>query len=118
VAAREIKYRVWEGQVRGTDPDAKERGINSPSDWRNSDILVNLDGARIEVRDEAFRAHQGPNEPDWSKGWYCWVPNGGQTKILFESSGEKEPPSWVRTAKMEGRVLYGTLVLRDEQHHG
>jgi hypothetical protein len=117
MASRTLTYKVWDEQVFGKDPDARERGITRPEDWRNPDIVVNLDGARIETKDEAFRAHQGGVEPDWGKGWYAWKDNGGQTQILFESSGEKHPPSWVRTAKLEGRVIYGSIILRDEQFH-
>ena len=118
MASKEIKFKVYEQKVSGTDPEAQERGIKSKTDWRNPDVLVNLDGARIEVRDESFRMHAGPSEPDWSKGYYAWKDNAGQTRILFESSGDKHPPEWVRTAKMEGRVLYGVIILRDEQYHG
>jgi hypothetical protein len=118
MADREVKHRIWDAKVSGTDPDAAERGIKSKTDWRNPDIEVKLDGGRVEVRDEAFRAHRGASEPDWSKGYYVWIDNGGQTKILFESSGDQHPPDWVKTAKMEGRVLFGSIILRDMQNHG
>src|SRR5215208_1778523 len=103
MAGKKIEYEVWEEKVSGTHVDAKKRGINSRTDWRNPDVLVKLDGARVEVRDEAYRAHQGPNEPDWDKGWYIWRQGPdtmGQTRELF--SGVGQPPEWVRQAHMNG----------------
>lgn len=97
---------IWPDRVYG--PNA-ERHI-AAGDWRDPDEAFDFDGCRVGVHDPNVK---GASEPDWSKGWYLW--RGNEDQKLWE--GMSRPPEFLVRAFLEGRVLYGVLVARDEQKH-
>lgn len=108
-----LEFKVYREQVFGKDAEGKERGIVYENDWRDPDRIVRLPGLRVYVRDDVFRNHGGSIEPDWEQGWYLL--DNSTSQVAFEGKGS--PPDWVRTALHEGRVIYGVIILRDEQIH-
>lgn len=114
MAKKTLTYKIYD-QTRGTDPDAKERGIRSDTDWRDADRVLILDGARVRSTDTAFEAHQKAVEPDWSEfdTILQWNDNSHQPVNLG-----REPAPIFKDALLNGLVLYGVLIARDEQRHG
>lgn len=100
------QIQAWEG-IR---PD-----ISRPDDWRNADIIFRLDGARVRSADGSFNSHTGAVEPDWSEydTYLQWNDNSRQPINLG-----RDPAPVFKQALLEGRVLYGVIIARDEQFHG
>ena len=113
--AKELKYKVWNETVRGTDPDAKERKINSQTDWRDPDRVLVLDGARVRSTHQAYESHSAAVEPDWSEydTILQWNDNSHQPINLG-----RDPAPIFKEALLNGLVLYGVIIARDEQYHG
>lgn len=92
-------------------------------DWRDPDIVMPLDGAQVYPTD----AESSHSEPDWDKGWELrWGdrdfievppdrPINPNTRLTFKGTGV--PPDPIRRAYLEGRVLAGVIVCRDQQKH-
>lgn len=110
---KDIVVRIYPEQIRGTDPEAKERGIKSPNDWRNADVVIPHESYTVYVGDQQYNMHHGPIVPDWSQGWSVRNNSNGQT--MYEGKGE--PPWWVAQSLRDGLTLEGILVLRDNQMH-
>jgi len=90
---REVKLKLYDEKVFGPD---KERGI-AEHDWRDPDIILTLDGYRVYEKD----GH-----------WFLMDNDTGRTIELGDP-----PQEFFRQAHASGRVIYGTLVARDEQRH-
>lgn len=112
--ARELKYRVYDHKVSGTDPEARERGITREGDWRDPDRILVLDGARVRTKDQAFESHSAAVEPDWSEHdtYLMWNDNRHQPVNLG-----RDPAPIFKEALLNGLVLYGVVIARDEQFH-
>src|SRR5258707_6481555 len=87
-----------------------------PGDWRDPDKWLILDGSQVVPNDAAWRGHElGTGvEPDWSQGWQIMGP--GHTQPIL-ARGQGVPPSPLKEACLEGRVLFGVIIARDLQRH-
>lgn len=99
-----IQTDYWPDRVDGPD---KERQI-AEGDWRDGDRILRLDGIRVQSNDLAWQESHSKSEPDWSLGFYGMDERGRQVDLL----------EIFKRACVEGRVLYGPIVARDEQRHG
>jgi hypothetical protein len=116
---RTVSLPIWEKRTDGPD---KARSI-AEGDYRDPDLILDLTGAQVYPVDAEPRAA----EPDWDQGWELrWGdrdfvnvapdrPINPNTRMTFKGKGQ--PPEIVRRAYLEGRVLYGMIVARDEQRH-
>jgi len=95
--AKEVHLKVYDEKVFGPD---QERGI-AERDWRDPDVVLTLDGYRVYRKEEDGQPH--------------WFLMHNETMRSIEIGAE--PMEFFKRAHDEGRVLYGTLVARDEQRH-
>jgi hypothetical protein len=124
MAKEVIEVSVWRTRVDGGTPDGDERGV-AAGDWRDPDVVLKLDGARVYPADQNER---GASEPDWQKSWELrWGdrnfveippnrPINPVTRMYFR--GDCRPPDIIVEAWKSGSTLEGVVVVRDTQRHG
>lgn len=124
MAAKELKYKIWTDTVRQNDPDAKERGIRQDgvTDYRDPDRILVLDGARVYSRDTAFNIHDrsAAVEPRWDEhdSYLMWNARTEHHRESETYNLGRNPPQIFKDAFLNGLVLYGVIIARDEQQHG
>src|SRR5881392_3286303 len=88
------------------DGPNEERHIVA-GDWRDPDRVQLLDGLRVQSSDRDWQENHSSSEPDWSAGFYG-VDVAGRTVDLL---------AVFRDAVLNGLVLCGVVVARDESRH-
>jgi hypothetical protein len=99
-----FQFKVWNQRVDGPN---EERQI-AAEDWRDPDRVQHLDGIRVQSNDLDWQESHNKSEPDWSAGFYGMDQQGRKVDLL----------AIFKQACLEGRVLYGIAIARDEQRHG
>lgn len=119
---RTLTYKLF-GKTSSSDPEAKERGIRQDGlrDWRDPDRFLVLDGARVQTDDAAFRSHDRNSsvEPRWDEFDSHLIWNSGTADHAAYSTYNlgRNPPQIFKDALLNGLVLYGVIIARDEQMH-
>jgi hypothetical protein len=112
--AKKHEYKVWDEKVDSNHPDAAERKVRKqPLDWRDPDHSLVLDGLRVYTRDSQYNQHQGAVEPRWEENDTYLMDSNGQVKVNLG----RNPAPIFKQCLLEGRVLYGIIIARDEQSH-
>lgn len=102
-----VEVETWPDKVTGPND---ERDVVE-GDWRDPDIIEDLDGLTMYSNDTGYRPGSGI-APDWSKG--CEA-RDEHNHVVLTFGGE--PCSPFKEALLQGRVLYGIAIARDEQRH-
>jgi hypothetical protein len=112
---RTLTYPVWDSQVDNNHPDAKERKIRQDGlrDWRDADEVFVFDGLRVRTEDKVFESRGGSVEPRWDEFDTFLMDDNGRVKMNLG----RNPAPIFKDALLNGRVLYGCLISRDEQAH-
>ena len=104
-----VEVEYWENRVDGPY-EPREIGAG---DWRDADIVQDLDGLTMYSNDLAYQESHSKSAPDWSLGCEARDSNN---RVVLTFGGE--PPRPFKEALLEGRILYGIAIARDEQRHG
>lgn len=109
MAKRTISFPIWDERVDGPN---EERHIVE-HDWRGKDYVIQLDGLTMYSNDLDYQESHSKSAPDWTLG--CEARDANNHVVLTFGGEPCEP---FRSALLEGRILYGVAVARDEQRHG
>ena len=117
MAEKKHAYTTNDEKISGPN---KERKI-AERDWRDPDLTLVLDGARVYTRDVAFNSHdpQSSVEPRWDENdaYLMWNSATADHRANETYNLGRNPPEIFKKAFLEGRVLYGVIIARDEQQH-
>jgi hypothetical protein len=108
MAKRTVSFPIWDERVDGPD---EERKIVE-HDWRDRDYVIQLDGLTMYSNDLEYQENHASSEPRWELG--CEARDSNNHVVLTFGGEPCEP---FRAALLEGRILYGVAVARDEQRH-
>ena len=109
MAKQTLEFPYWPERVDGPD---RERNIVG-GDWRDKDYLTRFDGLTLYANDLDYQESHSKSAPDWSQGVQARDSNN---RVILEWKGE--PSEDIKRALLEGRILYGAMIARDEQRHG
>ena len=109
MAKQVLTFPTWDARVDGPD---EERHIVE-GDWRDKDYAVELHGLTMYSNDLSYQESHSKSAPDWTLGCEARDSNN---RVVLTFGGE--PCSPFKEALLEGRILYGCVIARDEQRHG
>jgi hypothetical protein len=109
MAKETLSFDVWPERVDGPN---EERGILE-GDWRDPDRIQCLDHLTLYANDLDYQESHSKSAPDWSMGVEA-RDDQNRTVLTFGD----DPPEIVKQCVLEGRILLGVLIGRDEQRHG
>lgn len=109
MAKETVEIDIWPDREDGPN---EERHI-AAGDWRDGDYIEDLDGLTMYSNDLEYQENHASSEPRWELG--CEARDANNHAVLIFGGEPCEP---FRAALLEGRVLYGIAIARDEQRHG